>query len=138
MTPLTAQERLFVVLAIVLLIVGATAESWATVELEEGATFFDDFTCVEADGTLGISTADGQCLTPADYDKIFSFENLSQIEIVTSPDTEIAGQSIAEVYGITADDDPASERPLGEGVTAEPFTFVDTVRYVHGLPIRLA
>ena len=95
-----------------------------TVGLEEGATF-DGGVCWEADGTEGFSHYDGECITPADYDAMFSFEALDAIPSVIFPD-----RSIAEVAGITPDP-PASERLLGVGLVAEPRTFIDYVRRAH-------
>ena len=87
----------------------------------------------EVTGEAGLLRYDGECVTPAEYDAIFSFENLDSIQSLTDPT-----QSIAAEAGIVDDDAPASERPLGDGVTAEPFTFVGTLVYANGLPIRLA
>ena len=105
-----------------------------TPTLEDGATF-DGGLCWEADGTEGLSSADGQCVTAADYDAMFSYENLSTVPSSRWGDE---GKSIAEVDGVVDDGVVASERPLGDGVTAKPFTFVGTLVYAHGLPIRLA
>lgn len=90
------------VAAVLLVAVPAAASE---LELEEGATFLEDGTCYEADGTYGLSSFDGQCVTPADYDLIFGFTNLHSIEHPLHP-----GRSIADVHGITADDPPASLR----------------------------
>ena len=87
----------------------------------------------EVTGEPGLQQFDGACITPAEYDALFSPENLNTIPSPTKPEV-----SIAEHAGLVADGTPASERPLGQGVTAEPFTFVEAVAYANGLPIRLA
>ena len=94
-----------------------------TIATEPGATF-DGPTCWEADGTEGMSTYYGQCVTPADYDALFSYANLSTIPSAHDPST-----SIAEEAGLV-DDGPASERILGVGV-AVPFTFAGDVHSLH-------
>lgn len=190
--PLTTSERIWVVVAVVLLIVGATAESWAgderpeiqpdgwyfdfetgsqydgatcweadgtagvtewpecvtpaeaeyaewiaaapTPEYETGATF-DGGVCWEADGTEGLSTFDYQCMTPADYDEIFSYENLAATESVRPFDD---GRSIADVYELVEDETPASERELGAGLVDVPFTFAETVRSAHAPHMPIA
>lgn len=109
-----------------------------TIVLEEGATF-DDGICWEADGTEGISTFDGQCITPADYDVIFSYENLSSIPVGYQWDgTEYEGMSVAEVYGIELVDDPASDRPIGVGVSADLRTFKERVVGAHAPHMPIA
>lgn len=87
------------------------------VELEPGATFLDGGRCVEADGTPGMSGVDGQCVTAADYDLLFSREALSKVETLNPFDGDT---TVAEQAGIV--DDIPSERLLGIGVTV-PFTF---------------
>jgi len=77
----------------------------SAIELEDGATFYDNGTCQEADGTFGLSEASGQCITPADYDIIFGYDNLSTVENLSTP-----GVSVAEAYGITQDSPKASDR----------------------------
>ena len=111
-----------------------------TVDYEPGATFYEDGSCQEADGTPGQTQPDGQCLTIADYDEMFSYENLNTVPSIINPDL-----SIAEEAGLDpADVTPPSQRVLGNNVS-EPHRFVDyfapagtTVAYVNGLPIRLA
>jgi hypothetical protein len=76
----------------------------------------------EITGEPGLQMATGECITPAEYDIIFGYENLA-----ATPSYTVEGKSVAEVYGITPDDGPASQRPLGDGVTDEPFTFARTV-----------
>jgi hypothetical protein len=83
----------------------------ASPPIEEGATIFDNGSCVEADGTAGLGMADGSCVTPADYDEMFSYENLSKVPSLGDP-----SRSIAETGDITVDSPPASVRPLGEGL----------------------
>lgn len=97
-----------------LLVVGLLAVPAAATASEEGATFFEDGSCQEADGTPGTSMIDGKCLTIADYDYLYSFENLDTIQSLTDPT-----QSIAAEAGITAEDNPASERILGAGLVAD-------------------
>lgn len=104
------------------------------VDLEPGATF-DGGICWEADGTEGISAFDGQCVTPADYDAIFSYENLSQTESSRSGDE---GKSIAEVYEMVPEDDPASDRPIGVGVSSDMRTFKERVVSAHAPHVPLA
>ena len=73
--------------------------------LEPGATF-DGGICWEADGTEGVSMLDGSCMTPADYDRLYSYDNLATtFDLYT-------GESIADLYGITPDAAPASVRPI--------------------------
>ena len=106
-----------------LLVTGLLAMPAAAVAGEEGATFYEDGSCQEADGTPGTSTIDGECVTIADYDYLFSFENLDSIQSLTDPT-----QSIAAEAGLTDADNPASERILGAGLV-EPDnqrTFADT------------
>jgi len=92
--------------------------------LEPGATF-DGGICWESDGTAGIAMADGECITPADYDVLFGFDNLDQVESLTSP-----GVSIAAEAGIDPSGPQASYRPRVVGsVTYEPF--VDYVWIAH-------
>jgi len=105
----------------------------AAAAAEEGATFYEDGSCNEADGTPGQSQPDGECFTIADYDEMFSFKALSEAPSYFNP-----GVSVAEEAGIVDDETPPSERPLGEGVTAEPHRFVDMFAWANGLPIRLA
>ena len=114
------------IVATVLLVVA----SLFTIDLEPGATF-DGGICWEADGTEGIAMYDGQCMTPADYDAIYSFENLSNVPSISDPSV-----SIAEHYEMTPDVVTPSDRPLGEGLVAEPFTFTEYVQAAH-LPIAV-
>lgn len=115
----------------------------ATVELEEGATF-DGGICWEADGTEGISMLDGDCMTPADYDAIYSYENLSQHPTITectpgNPECTVENySSIAEVHGLTPDEEPASDRPLGEGVSQDNRTFKERVAAAHSPHMPIA
>lgn len=135
---------IILVFALMWVAISATA-AFGEIELEEGATF-DGGICWEADGTEGISTFDGQCLTPADYDAIYSYENLSSIPAVedcwpgTPCDVDTEGvRSIAEVYDIQPDDDPASDRPIGTGLVepGEERTFKQRVARAHAphLPV---
>lgn len=105
--------------AVAMLVTPAAASA---VDLEPGATFYEDGSCQEADGTPGQSMPDGQCVTIEDYDYLFSFEALDAIPSLTQPEL-----SIAEEAGITSEDNPASERILGAGlVPAEQArTFAD-------------
>lgn len=103
--------------AAILVALMATPVIADTVLLEEGVTFYDDGTCIEADGTPGLSSADGSCVTAADYDEMFSYENLSTI-----PSQNDSTKSVAEVYDINLEV-PASLRLLGIGLVDEPFTF---------------
>jgi hypothetical protein len=70
----------------------------------------------EVTGEAGLLQYDGNCVTPAEYDVLFGFENLSTIPDPTDPT-----RSIAEVAEIVPD--VASERPLGDGLVIIPFTF---------------
>jgi hypothetical protein len=106
--------------------------SMFTIDLEPGATF-DGGVCWEANGTEGMSMPDGQCMTPADYDAIFSFENLDSIPSLTPGST----QSLAAEAGLV-DDGPASERMLGEGLVTVPFTFRENVARGHALYLPIA
>jgi hypothetical protein len=133
-----------ITIAAALTVALTAAPAAADIELEAGATF-DGGICWEADGTEGIATFDGQCLTPADYDAIYSFENLSQLPTAQTcwPGTGCAVgdagvESIAESAGMTPADDPASERPLGDGLVDEPFTFVEAVERAHAAHLPIA
>ena len=109
------------------LVLAALLAFGGSVAIEEGATFNGDGSCVEADGTVGVSTLWGECVTPADYDATFSADELAQVESQASP-----GRSVADVYGVVADDVP-SERVLGSGFGAT-FTFDEyVVRLASGL-----
>ena len=81
-----------------------------------------DNTC-EVDGEAGLTTAWGECMTPSLYDELFSYDNLSGIASLTSD------QSIAAEAGIV--DDTPSERPVGEGLIEEGWTFVERVQWWH-------
>ena len=126
-----------IILAFALIWVAISAvAAVADIELEDGATF-DGGVCWEADGTEGISAFDGQCITPADYDAIFSYENLSTIVGLQAGDE---GRTIAEIYDIQPEDDPASDRPIGEGLV-EPGTertFKQRVASAHALHLPVA
>jgi hypothetical protein len=93
----------------------------ASIELEAGATFYDNGTCVEQNGAPGFGMPDGECITVADYDEMFSYENLSSIPSLTNPSLSIAEEAELEP------DVSASERLLGIGLVDEPFTFFVTV-----------
>ena len=104
-----------------------------TVTLEPGATF-DNGVCWEADGTEGIAMADGQCMTPADYDIIFGYDALAAREVGQEWNgTVFEGQTVAQVAGLTPEP-AASLRPLGEGLVETPRTFTQIVRAAH-LPV---
>jgi hypothetical protein len=56
--------------------------------LEPGATDLDGGTtgeqaCQEADGTIGVWTMDGSCVTPADYAELFSLQALTEAGVVS-------------------------------------------------------
>ena len=91
------------------------------VALEDGVTFHDGGTCTEADGTQGLSQADGECITPADYDILFGFENLSTVPLLYDPSVTVAAQ-----YDI-GPEAPASTRLIGVGLVAEPTTYLAIV-----------
>ncbi len=107
--------RIIMAIAIVIALTAAT---------EPGATF-DEGTCWEADGTQGAAMPDGQCVTPADYDAMFSVENLSTIPSITNPDLAVAEEANL------VDDGPASERVNGAGLVDEPESFVQYVARLH-------
>ena len=86
-------------------------------------TVYDGGSCVEPDGSPGLVGIDGQCITAADYDIIFGYDNLA-----ATPSLVIEGKSVAEVYGIEPDEPPASQRPIGEGLVETPRTFRQIVR----------
>ena len=129
-------QRALVILTAVLIVL--------EIELEPGVTWNHDHgICVEdATGEEGIITFDGQCMTPTDYDEIFSYENLDTIPDCPMEKTDCTLEeypSIAENYGVTPDDDPASDRPLGEGLV-EPGTetsFKEKVAAVHALHLPI-
>lgn len=79
-----------------------------------------DSSCIGESGSVGVTTAWGECMTPELYNERFSLENLSQIPSALDP-----SKSIAEEAGLT-DDGPAAERVLGTGLVEE-FTFTDFV-----------
>ncbi len=110
---------------VVAVLLALPAAAYADIVYEEGATF-DGGLCWEADGTEGFTTPDGQCVTPADYAEMFSYENLSQIPSLTNPEL-----SIAEEAGITPDSLPADERLLGVGLVERPATFRQLVAWAH-------
>ena len=68
-------------------------------------------------------TAWGECLTAADYDERFGYDNLSTIEVHVLP-----GMTVAEVYDIDPDI-AASERPrdfMGEPLPTFAVVLTDT------------
>jgi len=116
-------KPLSIMIILVMIVIAMAAPALAEeVVLEAGVTFYDNGTCTEQDGTTGLSSADGECVTPADYDAMFSYEALTQVE---SQIPAYAGRSVADVYLIDPVI-PASLRMLGIGLV-EPFTFVETV-----------
>lgn len=117
-----------IIIATVALALSASPALADPIEFEAGAKFNGGI-CWEADGTEGVTRYDGQCITPADYDVIFSFENLS-----AAPALLGNGRSVAEVYGITADSPKASVRERFFQGSPEP-TFVEYVALLHGRPI---
>jgi len=107
--------RTIITTLLLLLMVAAPA---GALELEPGATF-DGGICWEADGTEGLSAPDGQCITPADYDEMFSVENLSTVPLHADPTV-----TVADAYGVTGQ---ASERPrIFMGVEYDSFAGVVT------------
>lgn len=81
--------------------------------------------CVdEVTGEPGLQMASGECITPAEYDAMFSVEALSNVASQTDPTI-----SVADIADLDTDI-PASLRWLGEGLVDEPFTFV---RLVNGI-----
>lgn len=109
------------------------AAAFATVELEEGAIFFEDNSCKEADGTPGVSSGDGQCVTIEDYDYLHSYEYLDSVPSIINPDV-----SIAEEAGLDPNDDTLpSERILGDGVS-EPHSFADMFAPTRGALVPAA
>ena len=98
-----------------------------TPALEDGATF-DGGICWEADGTQGIAMLDGSCMTPADYDTLFSYENLAATPNAYNPTV-----SIAETYQIDPEAPPASDRPIGTGLVeaGTERTFKQVVQAAH-------
>ena len=105
----------------------ADATEWVTVDIvpEAGATF-DGGICWESDGTQGIAMLDGSCVTPADYDALYGYANLSTVESQTAP-----GVSIADEAGIAPDGPEASIRPRTfAGIPLDPF--LDYIARHHG------
>ncbi len=125
--PITLLERVFLILvAAAIIVVAALAANVEKADaLEPGAVFYDNGTCIEADGTEGLSAADGECVTAADYDEMFSYENLSTIPSLTQPD-----MSIAEEVGLEPEP-AASERPLGSGLVEVEERFGEIVYRLH-------
>ena len=113
-------KALATMIVIAMLLIAAPAMA-----TETGVTFNDDGTCTEADGTAGLGMMTGDCITPADYDLLFSYENLE------ATPSQISGsdQSIAAEAGIV--DDTPSERPVGEGLIEEGWTFAERVQWWH-------
>ncbi len=72
----------------------------------------------EVTGEPGLQMLTGECITPAEYDIIFSVEALTLVESHTHP-----GQSVAEVAGLLEDTTPASDRLLGVGLVDQPVSF---------------
>ncbi len=136
--PITLLERVFLILVaaaiIFVAVLAANVEKADALEvwevpLEEGATF-DGGRCWEADGTEGLAMPDGECRTPADFDIMFGYDNLSTVESQTQP-----GRSVADVYNIKPEP-AASERPLGSGLVEVEERFSEIVyRLHHGLLI---
>ena len=118
-------KRLLVTIAMIASI-AVTAPAFA-IELEPGATF-NGGTCIEADGTPGLSQMDGQCITAADYDILFSYENLSTVETFDPFDGDT---TVAERYNIEPGSQ-ASERPrsfMGQELPS----FAGDIKVTHGL-----
>ncbi len=109
------------VATITIIIVFTAATIVQAQAVEPGATFNGDGTCMQ-DGEPGLSMADGQCVTAADYDAMFSYEALTQVESLIPAYT---GRSVADVYLIDPVI-PASLRMLGVGV-GERCTFLELV-----------
>jgi len=133
--------------ATVAIIVGwmlAITTTVQAVELEPDVTWdHDNHICWEASGEQGIITFDGQCMTPTDYDTIYSFESLSQIPTVQAcwPGTSCGpdAETIAEAYGMVDDGVAASDRPLGVGLV-EPgteTTFREKVSAAHAVHLPI-
>ncbi len=74
----------------------------------------------EITGEAGVMNGTGECVTPAEYDAKFSFDNLDSIVSLTDPT-----QTIAREAGIV--DVKASVRELGIGLVDVPFTFTQIV-----------
>ena len=145
------RTKTIVVAATAVAMLATPAAASADVDLEPGATFYEDGSCNEADGTPGQSMPDGQCFTIADYDETYSYENLSKFPSLSPLYDTLADEAGLEM----GDDEPASERELGDGVTDRPHRFSDMFApvgwernpysrwgtdtfYANGLPIRLA
>lgn len=80
-------------------------------------------TCAdEVTGEPGLPNGTGECITPAEYDALFSYENLSTIPSLTNPSL-----SIAEEAGLEPTSPAASDRPLGVGLVETTFTFRELV-----------
>jgi len=121
MRKLSIRQATTITAIIVFTAIAVVAAPVSAVELEPGATFNGDGTCMQ-DGEAGLSMADGQCVTAADYDILFSYDSLSEVE---SQIPAYAGRSVADVYLIDPVV-PASLRMLGIGLV-EPFTFIELV-----------
>ena len=145
------RTKTIVVAATAVAMLATPAAASADVDLEPGATFYEDGSCNEADGTPGQSQPDGQCFTIADYDEMFSYQNLDTFPSYFDPDVSVAVEAGLD----PTDETPASERELGDGVTDRPHRFSDMFApvgwernpysrwgtdtfYANGLPIRLA
>jgi len=118
--PLTVKEKVLWTLITLVgltiwLLAAQTEKADAAEHLEEGATFNGGI-CWEADGTQGLAVPDGQCITPADYDIMFGYDNLSTVPTQYPFDGDT---SVAEAAGIIRDSIPASIKPrsfMGESL----------------------
>lgn len=81
----------------------------------------------EVTGEPGLPSIDG-CITPAEYDEMFSYENLS-----TVPSLSPLYETVAEAYNITPESPVARDRLIGVGLVEVPFTFKDAVRQAAGV-----
>ena len=107
-----------------LLVVGLLAVP-AAASAEE-ATFLDNGSCIEG-GEIGIARFDGSCLTAAEYDELYSVENLSTIPSAYDPDVSIAEQAgLVEEYDV-----PASEVPRGEGLVVVETSFKEDIEILY-------
>jgi len=114
-----------ITITIIILILTATPVA----ALEDGATYYDNGTCIEADGTPGLTAIDGECVTTDDYNELFGYDNLA-----ATPDPLDPSRSIADTAGIVDDGRPAAERRMVfQGV--DYGTYTDAVRLAHNIAL---
>ena len=80
----------------------------------------DDGSCVE-DGEPGLYNGAGECITAAEYDILFGYDNLSTVLTQNPFD---GATTVAEVANIHPHSKSASQRLIGVGLIETPTTFI--------------